>query len=58
LLLQVEDELNGLSGFLRELTIAYNYVLEAMCRWSKGCAGEVMRMAGHHTGKKDNLISN
>jgi len=21
------------------VTIAYNYVLEAMCRWSKGCAG-------------------
>jgi len=37
--LNPEFELNGLSGFLRELTIAYNYVLEAMCRWSKGCAG-------------------
>jgi len=37
--LNPEFELNGLSGFLRELSIAYNYVLEAMCRWSKGCAG-------------------
>jgi len=37
--LNPEFELNGQSGFLRELTIAYNYVLEAMCRWSKGCAG-------------------
>ena len=37
--LNPEFELNGLSGFVRELTIAYNYVLEAMCRWSKGCAG-------------------
>ena len=43
--LNPEFELNGLSGFLRELTIAYNYVLEAMCRWSV----DVNEMGVKHT---------